>query len=88
MLLVLLGAARNLVFSLVHVALTVSPKKEKALNAICPVRRGKRPSFFSLAAASSTGVPRVTRKKEIFVLLGALLIGRRRACHVSSSPPL
>ena len=57
--------------------------KTRALNGICLIRRRKTPSFFSLAAASSTGVPRIPRKKDSFVLLGALLIGRRRDCHVS-----
>ena len=50
---------------------------------ICPIRRGKTLSFFSLAAASSTGVHRVTWKKDGFVLLGALFIGHRPDCHVS-----
>ena len=42
---------------------TVIPEKDN-IKCLCLIRRQKRISFFLLAAASSTGVPRIRRKRQ------------------------
>ena len=62
---VLLGGEKmRSFFPLVHVAV---PEK-KRIKCICLIRREKLPLFFHWPAASSTGVHRVKRKKDTFVL--------------------